>query len=227
MNTIDFCNDKVLIGISDNSDGNMRHFPNTDESAIIRNQSNLCAAIVLNPDSTARINTTYGDRKHFTQYAEITSTNIQTYSIKNPEHTIPATDGLTTKLKNTGILLPLADCLGIVVYDERQSIIGLLHAGRHNVEQNGPVEFIRFMAEKYQSQPEELKIYFSPCARNYQVHAFGNKHLPAVAREQLLSTGILPSNITESEIDVVSDHNYPSFSRGDKEKRFAVVVKMQ
>ena len=81
------------------------------------------------------------------------------YNILNFETQIPVSDGLVTKCIDVGILLPLADCLGIVVFDEGRQALGLLHAGRHNVEQSGPKKFIGYFCKKFDTKPENLKIY--------------------------------------------------------------------
>lgn len=65
-------------------------------------------------------------------------------------------DGLITKCSNVGILLPLADCLGIVVFDEEYHVLGLLHSGRQNVEQYGPGKFIEYFVENcYNSETKQ------------------------------------------------------------------------
>ena len=46
------------------------------------------------------------------------------YSINNNEAKILISDGLVTKRKDVGLLLPLADCVGVVVYDvEKHEIV--------------------------------------------------------------------------------------------------------
>ena len=129
---------KVEVGISEISDGNMRFFGDGNENEIIENQKKLGKALDLSGDKIARIRTIYSDRKNFTDYHEITDKNLLEYAIVNSEKQIPVSDGLTTICSNIGILLPLADCLGIVVFDKEHQATGLLHSGRQNVEQYGP-----------------------------------------------------------------------------------------
>ncbi len=220
-------NAKVEIAFSENSDGNMRYFEgeDEDEATVIKNQQQLARQLGLTGDKTARVRTIYGDRKNFTEYFEITDQNISKYNIDNPEKDILVSDGMVTKSSNVGILLPLADCLGIVVFDETHNVLGLLHAGRQNLEQLGPRKFVEFFVEKYKSNPSELEVYFSPHALNYQVYKF-NKSLSETAKEQLLVAGILPENITDARIDTVNNVDLPSYSNGDKTKRFALLAKL-
>lgn len=175
-------------------------------------------------NSVARIRTIYGERQNFTEYAELTKENLAEYSINNFEKEIPVSDGLITRETEVGILLPLADCLGAVVLDEKQKIVGLLHAGRQNVEQNGPRKFIEYFVNNFGSNAPDLKIYFSPYVLNYRIFKL-DKNLGEAVKEQFVDAGILLDNIIDSKIDTVSNGNFPSNSSGDTAKRFAVVVK--
>ena len=216
---------KVEVGISEISDGNMRFFGNGDETEIIENQEKLEKALKLDGSKVARIRTVYNGRKNFTDFCEITNENLLGYAITNFEKQIPVSDGLITKCFNVGILLPLADCLGIVIFDEEYQVIGLLHSGRQNIEQYGPKKFVKYFVKNYGSNPEKLKVYFSPHALYYRVYKIDNKILAEAAKEQLIEAGVLLKNIVDYKIDTVNNANLPSHSSGDTTQRFAIVVK--
>lgn len=215
---------KVEVGISDIDDGNMRYFGEGDENEIIINQKKLGELVNLGGNKTMRLRTIYDKRESFTDYFEITDDNLEKYCINNPESSIPVSDGLVTRCLNVGIILPLADCLGIVFYDRKQRIVGLLHAGRHNVEQFGPKKFVDFLVKDFGCEVKDLKVFYSPHAVNYEL-AKNNRKLADFATEQLLNEGIVLKNIIDSKIDTVSNENYPSHSNGDIKTRFAVIVK--
>lgn len=218
---------KVEVGISEISDGNMRFFDGGNETEVIDNQKKLGEVLDLGSDKIVRIRTIYGDRKDFIDFYKITDENLSEYVMTNPEEKIPVSDGLITKCSNVGILLPLADCLGIVVFDEEYHVLGLLHSGRQNVEQYGPGKFIEYFVENFNSNPEKLKVYFSPHALYYQIYKFDNKLLSEVAKEQLIVAGVLSENIMDYKIDTVDDTNLPSHSSGDRTQRFAIVAKQK
>ena len=204
---------KVEVAISDISDGNMRFFGG-DETEIIKNQEKLGGTLGLTGERIARIKTIYGDRKDFTDFYEITDKNLSKYAITNSEDIIPVSDGLITKCSNVGILLPLADCLGIVVFDKEHQVVGLLHSGRQNIEQYGPKRFIEYFVEVFNSNPEKLKVYFSPYALGYQIYRFDDKLLSEVVKEQLVEAGVLLENITDNEVDTAGSVNLPSYCSG-------------
>ena len=211
--------------VSELSDGNMRALDPADEQAAISNQSRLAGSLDLPPSRVARLRTVYGDRKNFTTYIKITEDDLKDFSILNPENDIPVTDGLITSCKNLGLLLPLADCLGLVVFDEKTSTLGLLHAGRHNIEQHGPEKFIHFFCTATGTTPENLKLFFSPCARDYEIFALNNQKLPEAALEQLSAAGINPAQLTDPALDTTSDPHFPSHSSGDP-SRFALLTSL-
>lgn len=196
------------------------------ETKIISNQVKLGKEIGLEPSFIARLKTIYQDRKEFNTYKEIDRKNLSDFSILKSETEIPTTDGIATRDKNVGLLLPLADCLGIVVFDKNRNILGLLHAGRHNVEQEGPKRFIEYFKNNFGSDPKDLMIYFSPCAQNYRIFMLNNQKLPEAAKKQLLRAGILKTNVFSSKIDTVSSPDFPSYSSGDRDTRFAIAVKI-
>lgn len=214
----------VEMGVSDIHDGNMRFLGEGDEAEVIKRQEELGELIGLDGNMVARLRTVYDGRDEYTFYDEI-SDNVSEFTVKNSEKTIPITDGLMTKRNDVGMLLPLADCVGAVVFDEKKRILGLLHAGRHNVEQYGPEKFIKHLRDNYGCEPSDLKVYFSPCAQNYQIHALNNQKMSDAVFEQLIKNGVLPENIENPGIDTVTDDDYPSCSNGDYKTRFAVVVR--
>ena len=218
---------KVEVGISETSDGNMRFFRESgeEESEIIENQRKLGLSFHNSESRLARVRTIYDERKDFTDYREITEENLGDYAIENPEEKILVSDGLATRNSRIGLLLPLADCLGVVVFDERQGILGLLHAGRHNIEQEGAKRFIEYFKEKFGSEARDLALYFSPHAVNYPIFRFGGRGLSEVATEQFLDSGVLEENILNPKIDTVKSENFPSYSSGDKFKRFAIATR--
>lgn len=228
----------IAIAVSKIQDGSMRFFADAADSGeyeIIENQTRLIKTIGLSPDQTARVRTVYGERTNFTEYYAVddsqadnagSSLNVAQLNITRPEAEILVSDGLATRSSEIGFLLPLADCLGIVFYDPEQKVLGLLHAGRHNVEQDGPRRFVEFLGREFGSRPEDLIVYFSPCAQNFKITKLGGAKLPEAAIASLEKSGVLLRNITRAPEDTVASPDFPSHSAGDKFTRFAVAVRM-
>lgn len=158
-------NDQVLLATSMRKDGNMRAFSETEFDEVLKNQSTIVTALRGRSDNTARVLTTYLERKSFTEYYEINDQTITEHAISKPETALKLADGLVTRTRDYTLLLPLADCLGVVFFDPEQNILGLLHSGRQNLEEDGAYKFVEFLKQKLQlqaSKPESLS--YSPCS---------------------------------------------------------------
>ena len=219
-------NNKVLLAISTREDGNMRAFSDAEFETVLENQSKLSIALETTTNKTARVLTTYVDRKSFSEYYEITGETLPEHTIEKPESDLIVADGLVTKSKDFALLLPLADCLGIVAYDELQGILGFLHSGRQNLEEDGAYKFVDFLKNHYNCKAKDLQIYFTPHAQDFEIYALNHAKLAEAAEEQLIRAGVEAENIERSDIDTVTNPDFPSNSAGDKTNRFAVAVKL-
>ena len=123
-------------------------------------------------------------------------------------------DGLATKTPGVTLFLPLADCIGVVLYDPEHEALMVTHLGRHNLQQHGGEKSVEFMKEQFGTDPAKLEIWFSPSAggENYPLFAFENKSLAEVASEQLLRAGVVKDHIELSSIDTTKDTEYFSHS---------------
>lgn len=140
-------------------------------------------------------------------------------------------DGLATTEPNLALFLPLADCIGVVLYDPEHEALMVTHLGRHNLEQYGGQKSVEFMMEKFNTSPGKLEIHFSPSAgkENYPLFSFGGKSLAEVAVEQLEAAGVKQENIELSPIDTTTDERYFSHSeylKGNRptDGRFAIAA---
>lgn len=146
------------------------------------------------------------------------------------ESTLDA-DALVTTTPGQALFLPLADCIGAVIYDPTRHLLMLSHLGRHNLEQSGGTKSIEYLLSKHRSNPADLTVWLSPAAgkKEYPLFAFQNRSLHEVAIGQLTAGGILPQNISVSPINSATDLNYFShsqFLKGNQETdgRFAVAA---
>jgi copper oxidase (laccase) domain-containing protein len=139
---------------------------------------------------------------------------------------------VTTDFKHA-LFLPLADCIGTVIYDEDKHLLMVSHLGRHSLEQFGGTTSINYLIEKFSVDPKNLKIWLSPSAgkESYPLFTFSNRSLHQVAFEQLTNAGVLPKNIEVSLIDSAKSDEYFShsqFLKGNQatDGRFAIVAYM-
>ena len=160
----------------------------------------------------------------------------------------PNTDGvhadvLYTETPGVGLFLPVADCIGTVIYDPRRKSLALAHIGRHASIADTLAKTITLFTHKG-SRAEDLMIWMAPSVgkENYHMKYFDLKSAPAwraycverddgvyldlrgYNRSRAIESGVPAAQISISSIDTASDANYFSHSQGDAIGRFAVVA---
>jgi copper oxidase (laccase) domain-containing protein len=228
-----FLANKVLIGLSEVRDGDMQDFRKNDAKIVAQireNQARFFAKINLKFENVARVRVDYNS-ENFCRFHEVFVQNSGGGIL--PEKPIFAADALATREKNLGLFLPLADCLGAVIYDAKNEILMISHLGRHATEQFGAQKSVEFLAKKFGTAPRDLQIWLSPAAgkENYPLYKFDGKSLREENISQFLDAGILRENILSEEIDTTTSREYFShseFLRGRRkiDGRFAIVAKI-
>lgn len=183
----------------------------------------------LHPHNTTLVKLLY-EGTDYTRYHAVTERDKGDGIVR--ESTITS-DALVTTNPGHALFLPLADCIGAVIYDETHHVLMLSHLGRHNLEQFGGTKSIDYLKKHYHSDPATLTVWLSPAAGsdNYPLFSFENRSLHDVAASQLTAAGVIREHITVSPIDTTKDATYFShsqFLKGARESdgRFAVVAVM-
>src|SRR5579859_2325674 len=74
-------------------------------------------------------------------------------------------DFLITNVPHIGIAVATADCLPIIAYDSKHKVIGIAHAGWRGSVARIVQIFIQRMYSTYETQPEDLEVFFGPSAK--------------------------------------------------------------
>lgn len=75
-------------------------------------------------------------------------------------------DFLVTNQKKIGIGILTADCLPIIFYDAKNNAIAAVHAGWKSSLADICANTIQTMFEKFRFSPEDLSVFFGPCAKS-------------------------------------------------------------
>ncbi len=147
-------------------------------------------------------------------YADFATSDFCRYGAATPG-LMSGYDGVATNQPGQSILLPLADCVGTVLYDPAHHAVMLAHLGRHSTEQFGGIKVVEYMAKTYNSSPADLLVWLgpSPNGASYPLHAFDDRSFTDVLTEQLQSTGVLAANIQVSAVDTSTNPQYFSHSQ--------------
>lgn len=133
---------------------------------------------------------------------------------------VPVCDAVITALKSVPLMVMVADCIPILIYDPRKEVIAAVHAGRAGVFSKILPQTIVKMQEHYESRPEDIVVSFGPAIHQccYEVgaeikeeaekygYSFALKRtdkghhldLLAIARKQLEELSLRSENIEAS-----------------------------
>lgn len=222
--------DRIVAGLSSAEDGPM-NFKNHDAAEIRLNRESFLGDVGIDPTDATLLQVTYGDNTDFNRYKVIDEEHLGE-GILEPKSQTEA-DALVVFRPGHAIFLPLADCSGAIIYDQQNEILMVSHLGRHSVELNGGERSIQFLRDEFDSNPENLLVWLSPAVgkNSYPLDFFKGKGLQEVILEQLIKSGVNPSNIELSPVDTAEDPDYYSHSqykagKQDGDGRFAIVAMM-
>lgn len=217
---------KLDIYTSVADDGSMKS-PDQNFATVLPVRSAFLRSNGIDAQDTTLVEVVY-ESSDFCRYQTLTDSDKGDGITRYP--TIAA-DALVVTKPDHALFLPLADCVGAVIHDPTRDILMLSHLGRHNLEQYGGANCIRYLIKEHGSNPKDLTVWLSPAAGkdSYPLYSFDNRSLHDVSIEQLSEAGVSRKNIAVSPIDSAADTNYFShsqFLKGKREAdgRFAVVA---
>ena len=223
--------DRIIAKVSSTEDGPM-NFKGNDEDEVRNNRVQfLDAADGIDPLMATLVQVTYEDTTDFTRYKVVEDDNAGEGMLEPASNMVA--DALVTTRPDQALFLPLADCVGAIIFDARQEVLMVSHLGRHSAQQNGGQKSIEYMAREFDSHPSDLLVWLSPAAGkgNYPLRALNNKGLHEAVVEQMVRAGVDIHNIEVSHIDTTENPEYFSYSeflKGERpsDGRFAIVAMM-
>lgn len=219
----------VTAAISSKDDGNMK-LGIGSSAEVEQNRQRFLQKAGMDISRTTLVSITY-DTDNFAKYRIVSADEKAAgmTELSQVEHA----DALVTDQPLHALFLPLADCVGAIIYDDNNKVLMVSHIGRHSAEIDGARRSVRFLKDHYGSDPMLLKVWLSPGVgkATYPLHRFGGKGLQEVIIDQLHASGVPKENIEQSKIDTASSENYYSYSQylkgNDSQGRFAIVAEMR
>jgi len=224
-----FGND-VIAAVSSMADGNMKHGLQDAPDVIAGNRQRFLKQLEVDMIDTTLVPMVYTD-KSFTKYRIVTEDDKG--KGMNGLVDIEPADGLVVTSSDHALFLPLADCIGAILYDPEHRILMVSHLGRHNLTQAGATKSVAYLESNFHTDPSQLKVWLSPAVgkASYPLHAFEGKSLHEVAQMQLAKSGVLKSNIENASVDTATSKDYYSHSQYLQDNgmpgRFAIVASMR
>lgn len=220
-------------------DGNMSYLWG-DERTVLENREGFLKELNINPKNCAVMSILNSDV--ITLITPETAIGIR----KNDPI---KTDALITTKKDTFLLLVIADCLPIFLYDPVLKVLALAHCGWKSTEAKLVGKVVDFLKEHFHTNPTDLLVGIGPGIHkeSYKLANPVQKQLAGWSdfltdmpdgqtaidiigynKFQLMSAGVKEENIEISGIDTATDpkffSHYRSKKSGETEGRFAAVV---
>lgn len=220
----------IIAAVSSKEDGNLKFGLDNDEKTLANRRAFLQKA-GIDIAHTTLVGITY-DTDDFAKY-RIAVVDDKSAGMMKPSH-LPYVDALVVDQPGHALFLPLADCVGAILYDPEQKVLMVSHLGRHSVEQNGGAKSVDYLKQHFRANAEQLLVWLSPAVgkATYPLRAFEGKSLHEVIVGQLEQAGVQREHIEVSAIDTAVDENYYSHSehlKGNEGNfgRFAIVAQMR
>ncbi len=230
-----FSKQNLTQGISSKVDGNIDFRFGTKEE-VNNNRKRIFQSLKLNA-------------KQVVEAEQVHKTNVQRVSGRDKGKIIKGTDGLVTDDPEIALMLRLADCISIFLFDPKRPAVGLIHAGWRGTVGKILLVAIACMMREYGSNPQDLLLglgpSLQPCCNLWQdppiqfmlpewkayiktrksVYAVD---LPGFVIDTAISAGVKKENIEVSCRCTAMDSSFFSHTRsnktGEKEGRFAAII---
>lgn len=219
----------VLVATSSMANGTIRH-PNLDTFAS-GNIRKWCSELGVPIGDSIGLKITYGDDRSYTNIATVTK-SLDRQGAATPKGWQPA-DAFVTSAPGLAMLLPVADCNAVTLYDPAHHVLALAHLGWHSTVNNLASKLVDYMVERFAVTPATLLVHFTPSIRKesyhfktlepthytdwhnepYAIKLPNGKYaidLVAYNVDQLVSKGVVAKNIEISPINTAENAHYNS-----------------
>jgi YfiH family protein len=127
-----------------------------DPEHVHENRARLARALGVGPERL-----TAGRQVHGATIATVTAKVVGSGGM-NPDSAIPGTDGLVTNVPDVPLLVLVADCAAIFLYDPVRKAIGIAHGGWRGTAAGVAGAAVARMAEAFGSRPAEMAAAIGP-----------------------------------------------------------------
>jgi len=170
--------------------------------------------------------------------SQVHGTGVSTLTVlpSRPAERIGTADIIISNLRLAAPCIRVADCCGVVLYDTANHAVAVVHSGWRGTAAKAVHKALASMNETYATHPKNVLAWLSPCASasNYQVGNDVRQAMPEwctpdpaepekwyydnheAIKSQLISAGMVASNIQVCSHCTIADSRYHSYRR-DKE----------
>lgn len=228
---------------------NLGFRPHDAPEAVLENRSRVCRSIGADPADL-----TCGEQVHGANVAVIFNKDKGSGAL-HPSTRIPSTDAMITDAANIPLLVLIADCAAVGLYDPAKKAIGIAHAGWRGTAAGVAAETVAGMKTAFGSNPRDMlaavspaigrccyevgddvvrafrKTFGEPAEQFFTLNREGRMHLDLWEANvsQLVNMGLRRDNIEVAGICTAchTDLFYSHRSEGAKTGRFGSVIMLR
>jgi hypothetical protein len=212
-------------------DGNIAFHVNDNENKVLANRLALEKKYNINVKNLKYMNQTHGCNIHIVT--------------KDSKKCLDDCDAIITNEVNLPLMVMVADCIPILIYDENKNVIAAVHAGRNSTFLKIVEKTILKMIEIFDCKINNIKVVLGPSIKkccyevseeleNIVINSFGKEFsdnryidLQKINKKQLVDIGVKASNISISNICTkCSGKDYYSYRLNNKCGRFSGIIEI-
>ncbi|WP_151948431.1 peptidoglycan editing factor PgeF [Aliarcobacter butzleri] len=133
---------------SDKTDGNLAYHVGDIKENVDKNRQKLALKFDYKNEDLCYMN-------------QIHSANVVVVDVNSPKY-IDNCDALITKTKNLPLMVMVADCIPILIFDEVKGVIAAIHAGRNSTFLKISEITTKKMIEDFSCKTENIKVIMGP-----------------------------------------------------------------
>lgn len=220
---------QVLAVFTEKDDGNIAYHVGDETINVDNNRKMLADKYNYDYRKLVSMNQTHGN-------------NVEIIT-KKSKKIIDDCDGIITNIKDIPLMVMVADCIPILLHDEKKDVIAALHAGRNSTFLKIVEVAINKMKENFGTNPSDVKAILGPSIQKccYEVSeelvnivktSFGsqfitgrNIDLQAINKAILKENGVSKIDISTICTKCTSKVHY-SYRKNNKTGRFAGIIKL-
>lgn len=186
--------------------GNIAFHVNDNEESVINNHIKIAKDFHYNHNKLIWMKQIHSDK-------------VEIINSENNFTNVPICDALITDKKNVPIMVMVADCTPIILYDYKNQLISVIHAGRKGAFENIVSKTVKTMQKNYQSNIKNIIAILGPSIKSccYEVGEEINEeakklqldfaitkksdkfylNINIIIKTQLKTLGVLNTNIEE------------------------------
>lgn len=164
---------------SDKTDGNLAYHVGDIKENVDKNRQKLALKYDYKDENLCYMN-------------QIHSANVVVVDENSPKY-IDNCDALITKTKNLPLMVMIADCIPILMFDEVKGVIAAIHAGRNSTFLKISEITAKEMIENFSCKTENIKVIMGPSIQKccYEV----NDELKNIVEESFGKEFVIGNNI--------------------------------